>query len=65
MMRKSFIPALVIAKGIEVTDVVDHDWAKSIYFKDPYGIQLEYCCYTRTLNDDDPPASGKRAVASA
>jgi catechol 2,3-dioxygenase-like lactoylglutathione lyase family enzyme len=41
------------AKGVEVTEVVDHDWAKSIYFKDPNGMQLEYCCYTRTLNEDD------------
>ena len=38
---------------MEVTEVVDHDWAKSIYFKDPNGIQLEYCCFTRNLNDDD------------
>ena len=41
------------ARGVEVTDVVDHDWAKSIYFKDPNGIQLEFCFYTRNLNDDD------------
>jgi hypothetical protein len=33
--------------------VVDHDWAKSIYFKDPNGLQLEYCCFTRNLNADD------------
>jgi len=43
----------LIAKGIEVTDVVDHDWAKSIYFKDPNGLQLEYCCFTRNLNAND------------
>ena len=43
----------LIAKGIDVTDVVDHDWAKSIYFKDPNGLQLEFCCFTRNLNDDD------------
>jgi len=43
----------LIAKGIEVTEVVDHDWAKSIYFKDPNGIQLEYCIFTRNLNDND------------
>jgi catechol 2,3-dioxygenase-like lactoylglutathione lyase family enzyme len=43
----------LLAKGIDVTDVVDHDWAKSIYFKDPNGLQLEYCCYTRALNADD------------
>ena len=42
----------LIAKGIDVTDVVDHDWAKSIYFKDPNGLQLEFCCFTRNLNDD-------------
>jgi catechol 2,3-dioxygenase-like lactoylglutathione lyase family enzyme len=43
----------LIARGVEVTEVVDHDWAKSIYFKDPNGIQLEYCCFTRNLNADD------------
>ena len=43
----------LIAKGVEVTDVVDHDWAKSIYFKDPNGVQLEYCCFTRTLTAND------------
>src|SRR5262244_704582 len=43
----------LLAKGVDVTDVVDHDWAKSIYFKDPNGLQLEYCCYTRDLNEDD------------
>jgi catechol 2,3-dioxygenase-like lactoylglutathione lyase family enzyme len=45
--------AELVAKGVEVTDVVDHDWAKSIYFKDPNGMQLEYCTYTRALNEDD------------
>src|SRR6058998_1552587 len=43
----------LLAKGVEVTDVVDHDWAKSIYFKDPNGLQLEYCCYTRDLGEND------------
>ena len=38
---------------LEVTEVVDHDWAKSIYFKDPNGMQLEYCCFTRNLNAND------------
>jgi catechol 2,3-dioxygenase-like lactoylglutathione lyase family enzyme len=43
----------LLARGVDVTDVVDHDWAKSIYFQDPNGIQLEFCCFTRSLNDDD------------
>jgi len=43
----------LLARGVDVTDVVDHEWAKSIYFKDPNGIQLEYCYITRNLNADD------------
>ena len=43
----------LLARGVDVTDVVDHDWAKSIYFQDPNGIQLEFCCFTRNLNADD------------
>jgi len=26
---------------------------QSIYFKDPNGIQLEYCCFTRNLKTND------------
>jgi len=40
-------------KGLHVTDVVDHGWAKSIYFKDPNGLSLEYCCVVRDLTKDD------------
>ena len=43
----------LLGKGVDVTEVVDHDWAKSIYFKDPNGLQLEYCCFTRELGDND------------
>ena len=45
--------AELIAKGVKVTPVVDHEWAKSIYFHDPNGLMLEYSCYTRELNEDD------------
>jgi glyoxylase I family protein len=41
------------SKGVEVTDVVDHNWAKSIYFKDPNGVSLEYCCLVREFVEDD------------
>lgn len=41
------------AKGVEVTDVADHDWARSIYFRDPNGITLEFCCQVRDLTPDD------------
>ena len=45
--------AELIGKGVKVTPVVDHEWAKSIYFKDPNGLLLEYCCLTREFNADD------------
>jgi catechol 2,3-dioxygenase-like lactoylglutathione lyase family enzyme len=41
------------AKGVQVTEIVDHNWAKSIYFKDPNGISLEYCCLVREFVEDD------------
>lgn len=43
----------LLAKGVKVTPVVDHEWAKSIYFKDPNGLLLEYSCLTRGFNADD------------
>jgi catechol 2,3-dioxygenase-like lactoylglutathione lyase family enzyme len=43
----------LIAKGVEVSEVVDHDWAKSIYFKDPNGMQMEFCCFTRDFGTED------------
>lgn len=42
------------AQGLQVTEIVDHDWCHSIYFDDPVnGIKLEYACYTRELTDED------------
>src|SRR6201982_908251 len=41
------------SKGVKVTDIVDHGWARSIYFKDPNGLSLEYCCIVRNLTEDD------------
>jgi catechol-2,3-dioxygenase len=29
------------AKGVRVSDIVDYQWAQSIYFKDPNGLSLE------------------------
>jgi catechol 2,3-dioxygenase-like lactoylglutathione lyase family enzyme len=44
---------LLSAKRVEVTDIVDHGWCKSIYFKDPNGLSLEYCCMVRDLTKND------------
>ena len=45
--------AELIAKGVKVTPVVDHEWAKSIYFKDPNGLILEYSYVSREFTADD------------
>lgn len=45
--------AELIAKGVRVTPVVDHEWMRSIYFKDPNGLLLEYAVQTRPLTADD------------
>lgn len=41
------------ALGVAVTEVIDHGWASSIYFRDPNGVTLEYCCATRDLREED------------
>ena len=38
---------------VKVTPVVDHEWAKSIYFKDPNGLLLEYSYLTREFTAAD------------
>ena len=43
----------LIGKGVTVTDVVDHEWAQSIYFLDPNGISLEFCYLTRDIGTED------------
>jgi len=53
------------AKGVEVTEVVDHEWAKSIYFKDPNGLSLEYCCAMRNLTADDATMQDRFTVGRA
>src|SRR5215467_14217069 len=45
--------AELIARGVAVSPVVDHEWMKSIYFKDPNGVMLEFACTTRRVGDED------------
>jgi len=53
------------AKGVDVTDVVDLGLSKSIYFKDPNGLSLEYCCFTRDLTRDDASMKERCTVRRA
>jgi len=49
------------AKGVEVRGVVDHHWCKSIYFRDPNFLQLEYCCLTEALGPSHTRGRGSDA----
>jgi catechol 2,3-dioxygenase-like lactoylglutathione lyase family enzyme len=42
-------------KGVETTDIVDHGVAQSIYFKDPNGLSLEYCCLVGNPSEPSAP----------
>ncbi len=39
--------------GIDVTSVIDLGYARAIFFFDPNGIQLEFCCQIRPFNESD------------
>ncbi|WP_281301948.1 MULTISPECIES: VOC family protein [unclassified Iodidimonas] len=42
------------AHGISVTKVIDHFFCKSIYFRDPNGLYLEYSSSTIEYHEDKP-----------
>ena len=42
------------ANGVSVSDVVDHWFCKSIYFRDPNGVYMEYSWYTDRWTADKP-----------
>lgn len=64
------------AAGVEITDVVNHDdsetqasptmtdttFVRSIYFKDPDGILLEFAAWTRELDERDVNCEPKSAT---
>lgn len=39
--------------GIEVSDTVDHGYARSIFFRDPNDLQLEFCHQVRPFEEAD------------
>jgi len=50
------------AKGVEATPIVDHEWCRSIYLRDPNGLLLEYCATVRQLTaPDDKTMTAKPA----
>lgn len=53
------------SKGVKVTDIVDHGWARSIYFTDPNGLSLEYCCVVGERPQAGVAAEGAFTVSRA
>ncbi len=39
--------------GIEVSETIDHGYAKSIFFRDPNDLQLEFCWQVRPFQTSD------------
>ena len=50
----------LLGKGVDVTEVVDHGWCKSIYFEDPNSLQLEFCTLTVELGAAE--VAGRRSA---
>jgi hypothetical protein len=48
-----------------VTPIVDHEWMKSIYFKDPNNLLLEFACAIRALGEDDAVMQPRFTVSLA
>jgi catechol 2,3-dioxygenase-like lactoylglutathione lyase family enzyme len=44
----------LISRGLQgASPIVDHDFCKSFYFRDPNGLQLEYAATSRPFTDSD------------
>jgi catechol 2,3-dioxygenase-like lactoylglutathione lyase family enzyme len=54
----------LVAHGIEVTDVIDHEWCNSIYFNDPVnGLRLEFCAMMRDFRPDDAALRDRETIS--
>jgi len=49
------------SRGIDVSDIIDLGFAKSIFFADPNGIQFEFSCQIRPFDESD---LGQESAAS-
>jgi catechol 2,3-dioxygenase-like lactoylglutathione lyase family enzyme len=53
------------SRGIDVSSTIDLGYAKAIFFFDPNGIQLEFCCQIRPFNETDLHQQSEVSVASS
>jgi catechol 2,3-dioxygenase-like lactoylglutathione lyase family enzyme len=52
-------------RGVDVSGIVDLTYAKAIFFFDPNGIQLEFCCQLRLFDESDLHKATEVSVASS
>jgi catechol 2,3-dioxygenase-like lactoylglutathione lyase family enzyme len=45
--------AALSGRGLEVSNTVDHGYARSIFLRDPNNLQVEFCCMTRPFHAGD------------
>jgi catechol 2,3-dioxygenase-like lactoylglutathione lyase family enzyme len=50
--------------GVHVSDTVDHGYAKSIFFRDPNDLQLEFCYQVRPFQESDLDQEPEVSVAT-
>ena len=41
------------AKDVKTRGIVDHGWCQSVYFRDPNFLQLEFCCLSKELGEEN------------
>jgi catechol 2,3-dioxygenase-like lactoylglutathione lyase family enzyme len=51
--------------GIDVSKTIDHGYARSIFFRDPNNLQVEFCCMTRPFERGDLQRQQQVEVATA
>jgi len=49
--------------GVPTTPVIDLGAGKSVFFRDPNGIQLEYRCQMRTFDESDLHRESEGSIA--
>ena len=40
-------------RGLDVSEIIDHGYARSIFLRDPNNLQIEFCCMTRAFTSED------------
>jgi catechol 2,3-dioxygenase-like lactoylglutathione lyase family enzyme len=53
------------AHGVAVSEIIDHCFCKSIYFRDPNGVYLEYSWYAGDWSEDRPFLQDANPVPAA